>query len=115
MIYKDCNFIVEFPTDVDDTKFKELFIKGINYAKMNFGENNLKVLKIVLLILKDIKGKNSKDEFGLNSCVNNLQKVYRIDLIFTLLSNKNKIEELGQVSLIQAITEFKQSLDHLIY
>ena len=50
---------------------------------MNFGEKNLKVLKTILLVLKDINGKNSNDEFGLKSCVNNLQKVYRKDWIFT--------------------------------
>jgi hypothetical protein len=65
------------------------FIEFVNYAKLKFDEYNLKVLKAILLVLKDINGKNSNDDFGLKSCFNGLQKVYRKDLIFTLLSNKN--------------------------
>ena len=107
-IYKDADFKVEFPSDVDDTKFEELFKKGINYAKMKFGAKNLKVLKTILLILRNINGKNSKDDFGSKSGTNDLQKVYRKDLIFTLLYNKNKIEELGKSSQIEY--EFKQSM-----
>ena len=112
-IYKDADFKLEFPSDIDDTKFEELFKKGINYAKMKFGENNLKALKTILLVLKDINGKNSDDDFGLKSCVNNLQKIYRKDLILTLLSSKNKIEEYSNSSTVEY--EFKQSIDYLIY
>jgi hypothetical protein len=112
-IYKDADFKLEFPSDIDDTKFEELFKKGINYAKMKFGENNLKALKTILLVLKDINGKNSNDDFGLKSCVNDLQKIYRKDLILTLLSSKNKIEEYSNSSTVEY--EFKQSIDYLIY
>jgi hypothetical protein len=79
---------------------------------MNFAEKNLKDLKTILLVLKDIKGKNSNDEFGLKSCVNNLQKVYRKDLIFTLLLNKIKIEELGKYGLFDH--KFTRSIDYMI-
>jgi len=112
-IYKDADFKVEFGSEIDDANFEELFKKGINYAKMNFGENNLKVLKTVLLILKGVNGKNPDDEFGLKSCVNDRQKVYRKDLIFTLLSSKKKIVELGQTGQIES--EFKKSIDYEIY
>lgn len=112
-IYKDADFKFEFPSEVDDTKFEELFKKGINYAKMKFGENNLKALKTILLVLKDINGKNSNNDFGLKSCVNDLQKIYRKDLILTLLSSKNKIEEYNKSSTVE--NKFKQSIDYLIY
>ena len=112
-IYKDADFKIEFGSQIEDANFEELFKKGINYAKMNFGEKNLKVLKTILLVLKDINGKNSNDEFGLKSCVNNLQKVYRKDLMFTLLLNKNKIEELGKTGQVEY--KFKRSIDYLIY
>ena len=112
-IYKDADFKLKFPSDIDDANFEELFKKGINYAKMNFGEKNLKVLKTILLVLKDINGKNSNDDFGLKSCANDLQKVYRKDLIFTLLSSKNKIEEYGKSSQVEH--KFKQSIDYFIY
>ena len=114
-IYKDSDFKVEFPSDIDDTKFLELFKKGINYAKRRLDPQNLKILKKVLSILKDINGKNSNDEFGLKTCVNNLQKVYRMDLIFSLLTNKNRIEELRNISLGQVEKEFMQSIDYIIY
>ena len=112
-IYKDADFKLEFPSDIDDTKFEELFKKGINYAKMKFSENNLKALKTILLVLKDINGKNSNDDFGLKSCVNDLQKIYRKDLILTLLSSKNKIEQYSKSSTVE--NKFKQSIDYLIY
>ena len=113
MIDKDANFKVGFPSDIDDTKFKELFKNAINYAKLIFDEYNLKVLKTILLVLKDINGKNSNDDFGLKSCFNGLQKVYRKDLIFTLLSNKNKVEDFANSNQIEY--EFKQSIDYEIY
>ena len=111
-IYKDADFKIEFGSQIEDANFEELFKKGINYAEMNFGEKNLKVLKTILLVLKDINGKNSNDDFGLKSCVNDLQKIYRKDLILTLLSSKNKIEEYSNSSTVEY--EFKQSIDYLI-
>ena len=95
--------------------FEKLFLKGINYSKYNFKPNNLKILKIILLLLKDINSQNPNDEFGLKTCVNDLQKLYRTDLIFTLLVNEKKIELLGQNGLNSVENEFKQSIDYTIY
>ena len=114
-IYKYADFKIDFPFDIKLADFKELFSKGINYAKMHFDEKNLKILKIILLFLKDIKGINSNDEFGLQTCVNDLQKVFRIDLIFTLLTNEKKIENLGQNGMNNIVDEFKKSIDYGIY
>ena len=114
-LYKDSNFKIDFPYDMKHFDFEALFLKGINYSKYYFKKNNLKILKIILLILKDINGKNSNDEFGLKTCVNGLQKLYRTDLIFTLLDNEKKIELLGQNDLSQVENEFKESIDYAIY
>ena len=59
--------------------------------------------------------KNSNDEFGLKTCVNDLQKLYRTDLIFTLFDNEKKIELLGQNDLSQVENAFKESIDYAIY
>ena len=95
--------------------FEKLFLKGINYSKYNFKPNNLKILKIILLLLKDINSQNPNDEFGLKTCVNDLQKLYRTDLIFTLMANEKKIELLGQNGLNSVENEFKESIDYAIY
>ena len=81
------NLEINFPSDITNRKFWELFLKGLNLAKRNFNNNNLIILKKLLLLLKDsVKGKDIlSDEFGLDSCPNNLQKVYRKDLLLTLL------------------------------
>ena len=54
--------------------------------------------------------KNSNDEFGLKTCVNDLQKLYRTDLIFTLFDNEKKIELLGQNDLSQVEMHLKNQL-----
>ena len=114
-LYKDANYKIDFPYDMKHFDFESLFLKGINYSKYYFKKKNLKILKIILLILKDINGKNSNDEFGLKTCVNDLQRLYRTDLIFTLLDNEKKIELLGQNDLSQVENEFKESIDYAIY
>ena len=87
--------------------------------KKNFKSDNLKILKEILLLLKDINGLNSTDEFGIEKCKNNnLMKVCKFDLILTLLSDQSKLENLGiknanDVNEIR--TKFEQSLDYVIF
>jgi len=110
------DFRIKFPSDVNDRNFRELFLRGINSAKLNFSKNNLKILKIILLLLNKVKGNNIiGDEFGLKSCPNNLQKVFRKDLIFTLLSNESKLSDLGKTGLDKIEAKFKQSIEYNLF
>ena len=90
--FYNSSFKLKFPSKIHKRKFIELFKNGIDFAKSTFKSDNLKKLKEILLILKDINGKNPENEFGLMTCKNELQKTYRIDLILTLLSDEKKIE-----------------------
>ena len=89
--------------------------KVFNFARRNYKIDNLRKLKKMLLLLKDINGNNNGDEFGLNSCDNKLQKVYKKDLILSLLSDEKKIEELKAINLKDLEIKFKQSIDYGLF
>ena len=112
-------FSLKFLSKLSEREFYIKFKEGINFAKRNFKSDNLKILKEILLLLKDINGLNSTDEFGIEKCKNNnLMKVCKFDLILTLLSDQSKLENLGiknanDVNEIR--TKFEQSLDYVIF
>ena len=108
---------IKFPSDINtNRKFFELFSKGINFAKANFSQKNLKVLKKLLLLLNEEKGNNIVgNEFGLNSCKSDLQKVFRKDLIFSLLSDERKLSELGKDGLKKVQENFKKTNEYNLF
>ena len=62
------DFYLKFSSNLTEREFIKLIKEGINFAKKNFKYDNLKILKEILLLLKDINGINSTDEFGLEKC-----------------------------------------------
>ena len=107
---------IKFPSDINNRKFSELFSKGINFAKTNFIQKNLKVLKKLLLLLNEAKDNDIVgNEFGLNSCQSNLQKVFRKDLIFSLLSDEKKLSELGKDGLKKVQENFKKTKEYNLF
>lgn len=109
-------FRINFPSDVNNRKFSELFLKGLNSTKNNFSQYNLKILKKILLELNKVKGNNTiGDEFGLESCQNNLQKVFRKDLVFSLLSDESKVKELEKEGLNKVETKLKQTIEYNLF
>ena len=107
---------IKFPSDINNRKFSELFSKGINFAKKNFSQKNLKVLKKLLLLLNEAKDNDIVgNEFGLNSCQSNLQKVFRKDLIFSLLSDEKKLSELGKDGLKKVQENFKKTKEYNLF
>ena len=111
------DFEINFPSDITNRKFFELFLKGLNLAKKNFSKNNLIILKKLLLLLKDsVKGQDTiGDEFGLDSCPYNLQKVFRKDLLLSLLSDESKIQELGKGGLDKVENKFKLTNEYNLF
>lgn len=113
------DFYLKFSSNLTEREFIKLFKEGINFAKKNFKYDNLKILKEILLLLKDINGINSTDEFGLEKCKDNkLQKVFKFDLILSLLSDQSKLEELeikdaNDVNEIR--TAFINSIDYGLF
>ena len=108
-------FKIDFLSHLNDRQFSILFKEGINFARRNYKIDNLRKLKKMLLLLKDINGNNNGDEFGLNSCDNKLLKIYRKDLILSLLSDEKKIEELKAINLKDLEIKFKQSIDYGLF
>ena len=110
------DFYLKFPSNLNDREFIKLFKEGINYAKRNFKFDNLKILKEILLLLKDNNNVDSSDEFGLEICKNNkLLKVFKFDLILRLLSDESKLEELEIKNVTDANeirTKFINSIDY---
>ena len=113
------DFYLKFSSNLTEREFIKLFKEGINFAKRNFKFDNLKILKEILLLLKDINGINSTDEFGLEKCKDNkLLKVFKFDLILSLLSDQSKIEELGikdATDVNEIRTTFIDSVDYGLF
>ena len=65
--------------------------------------------------MKDIEGKDSDNEFGIQKNDNYLQKVIRMDLILSLLSDESKIDQLQIKDLSEAENKFCQSIDYGLF
>ena len=114
LFISDSEFKIPFPLNINIREFEKYFKKGIYYARNHFNAKNLKLLKIFLLVLKKNGGENDDDVFGLKSCVNKLQRTFKIDLIFSLLSKEKMIEafEIEDIALAENI--FKAGPDYLL-
>ena len=67
-------------------------------------------------MLNKVKGRDGIGyEFDLKSCPNNLQKVLRKDLVFSLLSNESKLSDLGKFGLDKIEAKFKQSIEYNLF
>ena len=106
------SFKIIFGKKMSDRIFYENFRKGINYAKVKFSKTSLYILKKLLLILLGNKKTYIGDEFQLNSCVNELYKAYKIDLIFSLIKEKKLNEYEKDKTEIES--DFTTSEDYLL-
>ena len=67
-------------------------------------------------MLNKVKGRDGIGyEFDLKSCPNNLQKVFRKDLVFSLLSNECKLSDLGKIDLDKIEAKFKQHIEYNLF
>lgn len=107
--------LVKFPSKLSDRQFMDLFIKGINSAKLKFKKHNLIILKNILLFLKGLDRKDCTDDFGLQNCENELQNTFRKDLILTLLTDESKIESLKIKNPKDVVKVFQTTIDYGIY
>lgn len=84
--------IFHFPNELKDQEFKELFIKGLKYCKKKFNINNLLNLKAILNKIKEIDikvGYNNNDYFSFLYSPYNLEKIYKKDILLSLLSDED--------------------------
>ena len=102
---------IPFPSNIDFEQFKLLFEQGIMYAKKTFNDENLEILqKLLSLLIVDKQSYN--DPFGLNSCGNELFRIYKTDLIFVLLSNEQKLKEFKGDKMSDTKKKFKMTQDY---
>lgn len=100
----------ELPSNIPDELFENMLIKGINNAKENWNDNNLKFLKKLLLkLLEEDEDNNlsSNNNMHLNflSSTNNLEKTYKKYLLLSLLkSEENFNYDLSQFDNIYETT-----------
>ena len=73
----DSTVKLEFGSNINYREFYKLFKNGLILAKKNFSLKNLKLIKNLLLLLKDDNSGNDEDVFGIKSCDNELRKVYK--------------------------------------
>ena len=110
----DENFKIEFPSKITRRNFDKYFTQAIISAKQKYKKKNLKILKQLLLLLIDFNPINYGDYFGLDSNITELHKIFKIDLIFTLLTDEKKVEAYGN-DLSKIDFQFKSSDDYLIW
>ena len=109
-----------FKGSLNDVK---LMIEGVSDVldkinsekKTKFSQKNLKILKKILLLLKDVSNGDFNDEFGLEKCANKLLRNYRYDLLLTLLSDEQKIIELEINDINDTEDKFRKTIDYRLY
>ena len=83
---------LDFPNSLNNEEFKNLFLKGIKYAKKYFKINNLINLKLLLSKFKELDNIN----YNNNECFpflisnNKIEKIFKIDLLLSLLADEDK-------------------------
>lgn len=63
----DSTVKLEFGSNINYREFYKLFKNGLILAKKNFSLKNLKLIKNLLLLLKDDNSGNDEDVFGIKS------------------------------------------------
>ena len=112
--YKDI-FQVPFESNITIRQFYKLFLHGINYAKNNYEKKSLKILKRMLIMLKDMSTNIEKDdELGISAYPNPLYQKFKIDFILTLLSDENKIKSLNIKNIKDTDNAFKSLSSYCI-
>ena len=114
-LFNNNNFELQFLSEINYRQFNTLFSKGIDYARAKFSQKNLKILKKILLLLKDVSNGDTNDEFGLEKCANKLLRNYRYDLLLTLLSDEQKIIELEINDINDTEDKFRKTIDYYLY
>ena len=114
-LFNNNNFELQFLSEINYRQFNTLFSKGIDYARTKFSQKNLKILKKILLLLKDVSNGDTNDEFGLEKCANKLLRNYRYDLLLTLLSDEQKIIELEINDINDTEDRFRKTIDYRLY
>ena len=114
-LFNNNNFELQFLSEINYRQFNTLFSKGIDYARTKFSQKNLKILKKILLLLKDVSNGDTNDEFGLEKCANKLLRNYRYDLLLTLLSDEQKIIELEINDINDTEDKFRKTIDYRLY
>ena len=114
-LFNNNNFELQFLSEINYRQFNTLFSKGIDYARTKFSQKNLKILKKILLLLKDVSNGDTNDEFGLEKCANKLLRNYRYDLLLTLLSDEQKIIKLEINDINDTEDRFRKTIDYRLY
>ena len=111
------NFNVKFGSNISDSEFIIKFKIGIIWAKNKFKLKNLKILKKLLFILKNIDSSQVKEEdsFEFLSSNNRLEKIYKMDLILYLLSSENYIESFNFSNINNVEKEFTTKEEYFLY
>jgi len=111
----DSTVNLEFGSNINYREFYKLFKNGLILAKKNFSLKNLSLIKNLLLLLKDNNSGNDEDVFGIKSCDNELRKVYKMDLILSLISNERKLTDLGINNISDITKSFLSSNEYALY
>ena len=111
------NFNVKFGSNISDSEFIIKFKIGIIWAKNKFKLKNLKILKKLLILLKNLDSSQVKEEdsFEFLSSNNRLEKLYKMDLILDLLSSEKYIESFNFSNINNVEKEFIIKQEYFLY
>jgi hypothetical protein len=107
----------KFPEELNNEQFISLFLKGIEYAKNKYKFENLKNIKIILNKFHDIDvklGYNKNKIFSFLETQNELEKIYKMDLLLSLVSDETITDiHINQNDSLDAI--FSQTKEFVLY
>ena len=107
----------KFPEELNNEQFISLFLKGIEYAKNKYKFENLKNIKIILNKYHDIDvklGYNKNKIFSFLETQNELEKIYKMDLLLSLVSDETITDiHINQNDSLDAI--FSKTKEYVLY
>ena len=101
---------LDFPNDLTNEEFKALFLKGIKYEKQYFKINNLLNLKLLLNKFKELDNNNYNNNecFHFLKSKNKLERIFKIDLLLSLLTDEDKTNFTKETDINSIFTNTKE-------
>lgn len=110
----EADFELDFPSNLKEKEFVELFINGLKRAKQNFKKENLIILKSILTEIMKMDGKR-KNIFPFLLNKNELLKIYKMDFLLSIIANEQIIESIKSPNMKDSLENFRQLKEFILF
>ena len=110
----EADFELDFPSNLKEKEFVELFMKGLKRSNQNFKKENLIILKGILIEIMKMDGKrNNIFPFLLKK--NEILKIYKMDFLVSIIVNEQIIESIKRPNMKDSLENFRQLKEYILF